>query len=141
MDTLVGNSISQPRFNLTLLCIFGVIALMLSAAGIYGVMSYTVSQRNHEIGIRVALGATPRHIVRTILRGAMIPLAAGLAIGLAAALLLSRLLSRLLYGVSTNDSATYLAAIAFLLVIGAVASARPAWKAAAGDPLEAIRAE
>src|SRR5262249_26719734 len=95
MDTLVGNSISQPRFNLTLLCIFGVIALMLSAAGIYGVMSYTVSQRNHEIGIRVALGAGSRHVLGMVLGQGMLMAGIGMGAGVIASLVLNRYLAGL----------------------------------------------
>jgi predicted permease len=141
MNDVIAESIWRPRFSAWIFSVLGGLAVLLTAAGVYAVIAYTSKLRAHEIGIRVALGATPRHVVRNVLQSAMIPLSAGLAFGLAAALLLSRLLSKLLYGVSTNDAATYLAATGFLLLIGAIASARPAWKAAAGDPLEAIRSE
>jgi putative ABC transport system permease protein len=93
------------------------------------------------LGIRVALGATANDILAVILRGAMIPLVFGVGLSVVAALLLSRLLTNLLYGVSGNDPLTYLGAGVLLLVIGAVASARPAWRAATRDPLQTLRAE
>ena len=93
------------------------------------------------MGIRVALGATTNDVVAVILRGAMMPLVIGLGVSIAAALLLSRLLTNLLYGVNSNDPLTYLGGGVLLLVIGIVASARPAWRAATQDPLRTLRAE
>jgi ABC-type antimicrobial peptide transport system permease subunit len=89
----------------------------------------------------MALGATPKDVLAVVLRGAMIPLSVGLAISLLAALLLSRLLTSILYEIRSNDPLTYLLAGALVLAIGAAASARPAWRAAAGDPLQALRQE
>jgi putative ABC transport system permease protein len=97
-----------------------------------------VAQAVRQIRI---FGATPRHIVAVILRCAMLPLAAGLAVSLVAALLLGRLLASLLYEIGSNDPVSYAIAGALLLAIGAAASARPAWKAATGDPLQALRSE
>ena len=97
--------------------------------------------RAREVGIRVALGGTPKQVMAVILRGAMIPLVFGLGLSIAAALLLSRLLTSLLYEVSGSDPLTYLSAGALLLGIGAAASARPAWRAATRDPLRTLRAE
>jgi ABC-type antimicrobial peptide transport system permease subunit len=109
--------------------------------GVYGVVSYTASLRAYEVGIRVALGATPGNVVAAIMRDAMVPLAAGLGVSLVTALLLSRLLASLLYEISSYDPVTYLAAGALLLALGAAASFRPAWKASTGDPIQALRAE
>ena len=117
------------------------LSLLLTVLGIYGVVAYTSTLRAHEMGIRVALGATARDVLAVILRGAMIPLVLGIALSVVAALLLSRLVTNLLYGVSGTDPLTYLGAAAVLLVIGAAASARPAWRAATRDPLKTLRAE
>ncbi|MGH9628873.1 MAG: ABC transporter permease, partial [Bryobacteraceae bacterium] len=141
MDDVIADSIWRPRFSAWIFSVLGGLALFLTSAGVYGVVAYTTALRAKEVGIRVALGATPWRVVTTTLRDAMIPLGIGVAIGVIAALLLSRLLTSLLYEISTADPATYLGAGALLLVIGAFASARPAWRAAVGDPLEALRAE
>jgi ABC-type antimicrobial peptide transport system permease subunit len=97
--------------------------------------------RAKEVGIRVALGATPGRVAGGIVRDALIPLVAGLAVSIVAAVLLSRLLSSLLYEIAGTDALAYAAAAVLLLAIGAAASARPAWKAATGDPVEALRTE
>ncbi|MGH9662806.1 MAG: ABC transporter permease, partial [Bryobacteraceae bacterium] len=141
MNDVIADSIWRPRFSAWLFSMLGGLALLLTSVGIYGVVAYTTSLRAQEVGIRVALGASPADVVRVILRGSMIPLCVGLTISLAAALLLARLLTSLLYEISPTDPATYIAAGAVLLAIGAAASLRPAWKAATGDPLKALRAE
>jgi len=117
------------------------LSVLLTAIGVYGVVAYTSTLRAHEVGIRVALGATPNEVVAVILRGAMIPLMLGLSLSIVAALLLSRLLTSLVHGVNSTDPLTYLSAGALLLLIGAAASARPAWRAATRDPLRTLRAE
>jgi predicted permease len=141
MNDVIADSLWRPRFSAWIFSVLGGLALLLTSAGVYSVVAYTSALRTREIGIRMALGAAPRNVIAIILRGAMIPLICGLAISAAAALALSRLLTSLLYEVSPGDAPTYLAAAALLLGIGAIASARPAWKAAAGDPLQALRSE
>jgi len=141
MNEVIADSIWRPRFSAWIFSVLGGLALVLTSAGIYGVVAYTTSQRVREVGIRMALGATPRSVVGVILRGAMMPLAAGLAVSIVAALALSRLLASLLYGIGSSDPVTYLGAGAVLMVVGAVASARPAWRAAKGDPVRALRME
>jgi ABC-type antimicrobial peptide transport system permease subunit len=141
MNDVIADSIWRPRFSAWLFSMLGGLALLLTSVGIYGVVAYTTSLRAQEVGIRVALGASPADVVRVILRGSMIPLCVGLAISLTAALLLARLLTSLLYEISPTDPATYVIAGVVLLAIGAAASLRPAWKAATGDPLKALRAE
>lgn len=141
MNDVIANSIWRPRFSAWIFSVLGSLALLLTSAGVYGVMAYTSARRAREVGIRVALGATPRRVVGLILRDAMMPLAAGLVTGLMVALLVSRLLASLLYEISSTDPVTYLGAGALLLAIGVAASARPAWKAATGDPLTALRTE
>jgi putative ABC transport system permease protein len=141
MNDVIADSIWRPRFSAWVFSVLGGLALLLTSAGVYSVVAYTTTLRAREVGIRVALGATPKNVIAVILRGAMIPLAAGLAISLVAALLLSRLMTSLLYEIQSNDPVTYCGAGALLLAIGAVASVRPAWRAATGDPLDALRSE
>jgi len=136
MNDVVANSIWRPRFSAWIFSVLGGLALLLTAAGVYGVVAYTTALRMREVGIRIALGATPGRIV-----SAMMPLAAGLAAGLGAALLLSHLLAGLLYEIRGNDPVTYLGAGALLLAIGGLAAARPAWKAATREPLSVLKAE
>jgi predicted permease len=141
LNDVIADSIWRPRFSAWIFSVLGGLALLLTSVGVYGVVAYTTALRAREVGIRVAMGATPRDVVGVIVRGAMIPLAVGLAISLVAALLLSRLLTSVLYEISGTDPVAYMGAGALLLAIGAVASARPAWKAANGDPLQALRTE
>ena len=141
LDDVIADSIWRPRFSAWIFSLFGGLALLLSAAGIYGVVAYTSALRTREIGIRVAMGATRQDVVAIIMRGAMIPLGIGLGISLGAALLLSRLLASLLYEISSTDPVTYLVAGALLLMAGGIASARPAWRAATRDPMQTLRTE
>jgi putative ABC transport system permease protein len=139
LDAVVGASLTQRRFNMTLLMAFAGIALALALAGIYGTVSYAVAQRSSEIGIRVALGATKQEILRLVLVEALKPVAAGLAVGVVGALAFTRALERLVYGVSTTDVATF---VSLPLVLGAVAflaSLLPAMRATKVDPLDALR--
>jgi len=141
MTDVIADSIWRPRFSAWIFSVLGGLALLLTSAGVYGVVAYTTALRTREVGIRVAMGATPRDVVAVIVRSAMIPLATGLAVSLVAALLLSRLLTSVLYEISGTDPIAYLGAGALLLTIGAVASVQLAWKAANGDPLQALRTE
>src|SRR6185312_6370858 len=141
MEHVVDASVMQPRFNLFLLGLFGGIALLLSAAGIYGVTAYTVTQRTHELGIRLALGAQVGDVLRMILAQGMKVISLGVFVGLLASLALMRLLRGLLFGVSATDPLTF-AAIAFVLVfVALVACYIPARRATKVDPLEALRYE
>ena len=141
MNDVVAESIWRPRFSAWVFSVLGGLALLLTSVGVYGVVAYTTELRAREVGIRVALGATPVDVIREVLRGAMIPLAAGLVISVIAAISLSRLLTGLLYEISGTDPSTYVAAGSLLLAIGLIASVRPAWRAAVGDPLKALRAD
>jgi len=141
MNDVIADSIWRPRFSAWILSVLGGLALLLTSAGVYGVIAYTAGLRKREVGIRIALGATPRDVVAIIFRSAMIPLTAGLAVSVVAALLLSRLLASVLYEISSADPVAYVGAGTLLLVIGAVASTLPAWRAATADPLEALRSE
>jgi predicted permease len=141
MDDVIADSIWRPRFSAWIFSALGGVALLLTSAGIYGVVAYTTMLKAREVAIRVALGASPGRVVTVILRSAMVPLFAGLTASLIAGLLLSRLLKSVLYEISSTDPFTYLVAAALVLAIGAAASARPAWKAAVSDPLTSLRAE
>jgi putative ABC transport system permease protein len=141
MEDIVSASIWRPRFSAWIFSILGGLAVLLTSAGVYGVVAYTTTLRAYEVGIRVALGATPRDVVAVIVRGAMAPLCAGLVVGVGAALLLSKLMASVLYEIQGTDPVTYLSAVVLLLVIGVAASTRPAWRAAVGDPVKALRAE
>ena len=141
MNDVIADSIWRPRFSAWIFSVLGGLALLLTSAGVYGVVAYTTALRTREVGIRVALGARPRNVVAILMRDAMIPLAAGLAVSLVAAVLLSRLLTSILYEIRSTDPIAYLGAGMLLLGIGAAACVLPAWRAATRDPLEALRTE
>jgi putative ABC transport system permease protein len=141
MEHIVSESVTQPRFNLFLLGLFSGIALLLSAAGIYGVTAYTVTQRTQELGIRLALGAQVRDILKMILAQGMIVIGIGLVIGLAAAVALTRLMRSLLFGIGENDLVTFGAITLVLLLVALAACYIPARRAAKVDPLIALRYE
>jgi predicted permease len=139
LNDVIADSIWRPRFSAWVFNVLGGLALLLTSAGIYSVVSFTATLRVREVGIRVALGATPRNVATEILRSVMLPLVCGLALSLIAALLLSRLLGSLLYEISSTDPLTYVLALSVLVATGLVASIQPAWRAATGDPLKALR--
>ncbi|HKP11444.1 MAG TPA: ABC transporter permease, partial [Blastocatellia bacterium] len=141
MENLVSDAVTQPRFNLILLGIFGCIALVLSASGIYGVMAYTVTQRTHEIGIRMALGAGSRDVLRLVMGQGLRLAVTGIGFGLLASFLLTRYLSSLLFGVSTTDALTFGAVAVFLGAVALTACFIPARRAARVDPMIALRYE
>jgi putative ABC transport system permease protein len=141
MEHIVSESITQPRFNLFLLGLFSAVAMVLSAAGIYGVTAYTVTQRTHEVGIRIALGAQVTDVLRMILGQGMAVIGVGLVVGLAAAFGLMRLLRSLLFGVGENDPLTFVAITVVLVLVALIACYIPARRATKVDPLEALRAE
>jgi putative ABC transport system permease protein len=138
-EQLVSASVAQPRFYMALLAIFAGVALLLAAVGIFGVMSYLVTQRTREIGVRMALGANPASVLRLVVGGALGLAGVGVAVGVLAALLGSRLLSGLLFGVGSLDPVTYVGAAAVLLAVAALASYLPARAATRVDPNTALR--
>ena len=141
METYLADSVAERKFTLALIALFGALALLLAAVGIYGVISYAVSLRTREVGIRVALGARRREVVGMVLRQGMILTAAGLGAGLAGSLALTRLLSSLLFEVRPTDLATSGAALAVLAAVALAASYLPARRAASVDPMVALRYE
>jgi putative ABC transport system permease protein len=141
MDDLVENSISQQRLNMLLLGAFGVLALLLAAIGIYSVLSYSVRRRVQEIGIRVALGAGLRDVLRMVLIEGMKPTLLGVAVGTAGALALGRVVSSLLYAVKPTDAVTFLVATCLLSTVALLACVVPARRATKVDPMVALRYE
>ena len=134
-------SLGARRFNLTLVAVFAGTALALAIAGIYGVMSYTVTQRRQEIGVRVALGATPGQVFRIILGQGLTTTAIGVALGIVAALGLTRTIESLLFGVTPTDPAALAGVIAVLAAVATVACYLPARRATDADPMDALRQE
>ena len=141
MDQVVDMANEQPRFEMLLLGVFAGVALVMAAVGIYGVMSYSISRRTHEIGIRVSLGASRSEILVLVLRQGMLLALAGSAVGIVGALLLSRLMTKLLYGVPATDPLTFAGVAVLLLIVGLMASYIPARRATLVDPIVALRYE
>jgi putative ABC transport system permease protein len=141
METVVAETVAQPRFSLTLLGLFGCLALLLSGAGIYGVTSYAVAQRTQEIGIRKALGAQSGDVLRLVIRQGMAAVILGVAIGLVMALAATRVMTSLLFGVSATDPLTFAAIALLLMSVALLACWMPARRATRVDPMVALRFE
>jgi putative ABC transport system permease protein len=141
MNEVIASSLAQQRFSMILLDAFAVVALLLASLGLYGVISYLVGQRTHELGIRLALGAQRTDVLRLILKHGMKMALGGVVLGLVAALGLTRLLSKMLYGVSTTDPATFAVITVLLTTVALLACFIPARRATKVDPMVALRYE
>ena len=141
MEQVFARSINSDRFITVLLGVFGLLALFLASVGVYGVISYTVSQRTHEIGLRVALGAPGKTVLAQVIREGLGVSTIGLVIGFAGSLILSRSFETMVFGITPTDPVTYVGVIAVLLVAAAVASLIPARRASRVDPMVALRVE
>jgi putative ABC transport system permease protein len=141
LDRYFADSVAEPRFISLLLTCFAALAVLLACLGVYGVVSYAVSQRTQEIGIRMALGAGAGTVVRSVLSRGMLLALTGVSIGVAGSFLLVQLLSNMLFGVRATDPMTFVGAAAALLCVAAFASYIPARRAASIDPMQALRTD
>ncbi len=141
LDTVVGSAVAIPRMRAWLFGVFAALALLLSAVGVFGVVGYLVGERRQEIGIRLALGAKPVNVLRSMLLEGMRPVALGIAVGLAASLGAARLLSQLLYRVSAVDIPTYAAVVVILCVVAAAATWIPSRRVLRVQPMAALRSD
>ena len=141
LEDFVGDTLTQHSFNMQLLAIFGLLALLLCAIGIYSVLAYSVKRGMKEIGLRIAFGATLRDIARLVIVQGMKPTVIGIGIGLLAAFALGRIVTSMIYGVSSRDLATFLAVTMLLILVSLGASLIPALRATHVDPLTVLREE
>jgi len=141
LEDVVADSVAQPRFYMMLLTAFAVVAILLAAIGIYGVIAYLVGQRAREIGIRIALGASPSRVVNMVVREGVAMVVVGIGIGVAGAIALTRLMGALLFDTKATDPGTYILVTLVLAIVALVASSVPALRAANVDPALAMRAE
>ena len=141
MDDVLAESVSQPRFYMTLLTAFAAVAMVLASIGIYGVIAYLVGQRSREIGIRIALGASPSRVVRMVVNEGVAMVAVGIGIGVVGAIALTQLMRALLFNTKSTDPMTYILVTLVLAAVALVASSVPAMRAANVDPALAMRVE
>jgi putative ABC transport system permease protein len=141
MTDWVDSSVAAPRYRTTLLALFAALAMMLAATGIYGVMSYSVAQRTHEIGVRMALGARGFDVLKLVVGQGMLLTIVGVVVGLGGAFALTRVMSSLLFGVTTKDPTTFAVVAVLLVAVAFIACFVPARRATKVDPLIALRYE
>jgi putative ABC transport system permease protein len=141
MERLLSDSVASERLSVTLLGLFAGLAFLLACVGIYGVISYSVTQRTHEIGVRIALGARPSDILRLVVGQGMLMVTIGLAVGLVASFALTRVMSSLLFNVSATDPAIFILVSLLLALVSFLASYIPARRATRVDPMIALRYE
>ncbi|HXR99235.1 MAG TPA: ABC transporter permease [Pyrinomonadaceae bacterium] len=141
METLLSTSVARARFSASLLTVFSILALVMAAVGIYGVMSYSVLQRTHEIGVRMALGAQRYDVLKLMVKQGVVLGVVGVVVGLGASFLLTRLMATLLFGVTATDTATFVLVSAGLFLVTLIACYVPARRATKVDPLKALRYE
>ena len=141
LESVMAEAVAAPRFRTSLLGVFAVVALILAVAGIYGVMSYAVTQRTREIGIRMALGARAADVLKLIVRKGMGPVLLGVALGLAGAIGLTRLMASFLFGVTPTDALTLATVSVSLILVALISCCIPARRATKVDPLVALRYE
>ena len=141
MNELISNTLTPQRSNMLLLAAFAALALVLTAVGIYSVLSYAVRRRVREIGIRMALGASHSDVMKMVVTDGLKPILLGVAIGLAAALALGRVVSSLIYGVRPTDPLTFATVAVLLVAVGVLATAVPAYRATHVEPICTLRDE
>ena len=141
METLLSTSVARARFSASLLTVFSFLALVMAAVGIYGVMSYSVLQRTHEIGVRMALGAQRFDVLKLVVRKGILLGAVGVVAGLLASFGLTRLIATLLFDVTATDTATFVVVSVGLFLVTLIACYVPALRATKVDPLKALRYE
>jgi ABC-type antimicrobial peptide transport system permease subunit len=141
MDQYVDDLLARPRLYAAMVAAFALVALVLAAVGVYGLIAYVASQRTHEFGIRMALGAAPASVFRSVFaQGALLTLT-GLGIGIALSWTLRRIIATLLFGVTAGDPATYGGAAALFLATALAATLIPAWRASRVNPTSALRSD
>ena len=141
MDQMLDSSIARQRMSMVVFMVFAIVALTLASVGLYGVVSHGVTERMHEIGVRMALGADQRHVLGLVVRQGLSTAVLGIAIGVAGSIALSRWIQALLFGVTATDPMTFIAVVATLLSVAMIACYVPAWRATRVDPTRALRSE
>jgi putative ABC transport system permease protein len=141
MDEVLGSSIARQRMSMMVFVVFAIVALTLASVGLYGVVAHGVTERTHEIGVRIALGAEQRHVLGLVVRQGLSMAVIGMAIGIAGSIALSRSIQGMLFGVTATDPMTLVAVVATLLAVALVACYVPAWRATRVNPTMALRAE